>query len=191
MQILSVWGKITRSLQGRCYWCGLDGIRRSTMPDAGSSKHLSGQDRCAKGYAFPSLAAPGGDVSRSLPLNMPIQSLATLPHPSWVQLSRRLIVLLFPTWFCITTRSWQKLSEFSVRSKGTEAVYLPTQDNSGLDFTSISLSWGLETGVIASCGKAGCRLTMISTEYPCSLWAVGLVHYLFSCTQTSTSGADT
>lgn len=68
-RVLGALDKITRSLPGRCYWCALDGVGRSTVPGTGfaPTRDLSGWGCCARSYAFASPAAPGGDVSCSLP----------------------------------------------------------------------------------------------------------------------------
>ena len=68
-QILGALDKITRSVPGRCYWCVLDGIRRSTVLGTGfaPTRDLSGRGCRPRSYAFASPAAPGGNVSRSLP----------------------------------------------------------------------------------------------------------------------------
>lgn len=63
-RVLGALDKVTR-----CYRCALDGVGRSMVPgtSCGPSRDLSGWDCRVGGCAFASPAAPGGDVSHSLP----------------------------------------------------------------------------------------------------------------------------
>lgn len=63
-RVLGSLYKITGTLPGRRYWCALDGAGNSVVLDTGFAPT---GDPSGRGCAFASPAAPGGDVSLSLP----------------------------------------------------------------------------------------------------------------------------
>lgn len=183
--VLGALDKITRSLPGRCYCCALDSVGRSTVPGTGfaPTRDLSGQGCRARRYAFASPAAPGGGMSHSFPQRAhsatgnSAMSQPSATEPMVVSFAVTHMALhnnqeLTGTvsFYCEQQRHWSCLStDIEQQHVGFYFSFLVTMAGDW-DYCFMQQGW-------AQINDDFPRTPPVCPEQ------VGLVHFLFSCTQ--------